>query len=79
MVGDSVTYNFPTGNKINLFTEYESVTEKVSLPAQSILQGAKQLHYARILWHVSRPGGIQIFSKRCPAFSVSLLRPQQEF
>jgi hypothetical protein len=33
--------------------EYESVTQKVVLPLQSILQNAKQLKYARLSWKVS--------------------------
>jgi hypothetical protein len=37
-----VAYNFHTGNKIKLLTEYESVTEKV-LAVESILQIAKEL------------------------------------
>jgi hypothetical protein len=40
-----MVYNFETGNnKIKLLTEYESVTQKVLLPVESILQ----LHF-RIL------------------------------
>jgi hypothetical protein len=37
-----VAYNFQTG-KNKLLVEYESVTEKVLLPAESVLQNAKQL------------------------------------
>jgi hypothetical protein len=57
----SVAYNFQTeNNKIILLTEYESVTEKVLLLTESILQSAKQLQIARLSWHLSfeiyRPG-----------------------
>jgi hypothetical protein len=39
-----MTYNFQTdNNKMKLLTEYESVTQKVSLLIESILQNAKQL------------------------------------
>jgi hypothetical protein len=39
-------YNFHSGNnKIKLLTEYESVTEKVLFPADSVLQNAKQLQH----------------------------------
>jgi hypothetical protein len=46
--------NFQAGNnKLKLLTEYESVTQKVSLPIESILQDPKQLQHARLSWHVS--------------------------
>jgi hypothetical protein len=32
--------------------KYESVTQKVSLPVQSVIQNAKQLQHARLSWHV---------------------------
>jgi hypothetical protein len=42
IVGVSVACNFQSGsNKIKLLTEYESVTRKVLLPMESILQNAK--------------------------------------
>jgi hypothetical protein len=41
-----VDYNFHAGNnKIKLLTEYESLTQKVVLLIESILQNAKQLHH----------------------------------
>jgi hypothetical protein len=44
-----VAYNFQTGkNEIKLMTEYESVTQKVLLLIESILQDAKQLQNARL-------------------------------
>jgi hypothetical protein len=37
-----MAYNFQTrNNKIKLLTEYESVTQKVLLPLESMLQNAK--------------------------------------
>jgi hypothetical protein len=39
--------NFQTGkNKIELVTEYESVTDKIVLLIESILQNTKQLQHA---------------------------------
>jgi hypothetical protein len=47
-----VAHDFQTGNnKIKLLMEYEGVTQKVSLPLESILQNAKQLQHARLSWH----------------------------
>lgn len=44
IVGVSMAYNFRTGNnKILLLTEHESVTQKVSVPGESVLQEARQL------------------------------------
>jgi hypothetical protein len=37
--------------------EYESVTQKVLIPLESILQNAKQLQHARLSWHVRCPCG----------------------
>jgi hypothetical protein len=49
-----VAYNFQIGNnKIKLLTEYESVTQKVLLSLESILQNAKQLHHAQFYFTVS--------------------------
>jgi hypothetical protein len=46
-----VAYNFETGNNIiKLLTEYESVTQKVLLFTESMLQYAKQLQHARLSW-----------------------------
>jgi hypothetical protein len=39
--------------KTKLLTEYESVTQKVSLPVESILQNAKQLQHERLPYSVS--------------------------
>jgi hypothetical protein len=48
-VGVSVACNFQTGkNQTKLLTEYESVTQKVLLPIESMLQNAKQLEHARL-------------------------------
>jgi hypothetical protein len=45
--------NIQTGeSKIKLLTEYESVTQTVLLPVESMLQNAKQLQHVRISWHV---------------------------
>jgi hypothetical protein len=45
-----VAYNFQIGkNKINLLTKYESVTKKVLLFIESMLQNTKQLQQARLL------------------------------
>jgi hypothetical protein len=33
--------------------EYESVTEKVLLLTESVLQNAKRLQHARLSWHVN--------------------------
>jgi hypothetical protein len=41
IVGVSVAHNFHIGNKLKLLMEYESVTQKVRLPIESILQNAK--------------------------------------
>jgi archaellum component FlaC len=35
-------------NKIKLLTEYENVTQKVLILAESMLQNAKQLQHARL-------------------------------
>jgi hypothetical protein len=49
-----MAYNFQIGcNKIKLLTEYVSVTQKVLLLIESMLQNAKQLQHARLFWHVS--------------------------
>jgi hypothetical protein len=46
-------YSFQTrNNKIKLLTEYESLTQKVLLPVESILQNVKQLEHAHLSWHV---------------------------
>jgi hypothetical protein len=51
-----VAYNFQTGNNnIKLLTEYESVTQKVLLLLESILQNPKQLQHARLFWRVRYP------------------------
>jgi hypothetical protein len=48
-----VAYNFQTGNnKMKLLTKYESVTDKVLLLVEPILQNAKELQHARLPWHV---------------------------
>jgi hypothetical protein len=39
--------------------EYESVTQKVLLRIESMLQNAKQHQNARQSWHVRCPSGIQ--------------------
>jgi hypothetical protein len=71
IVGVSVAYNFQTRkNKIKLLMEYESVTRKVLISLESILQNAKQLHHARLSWHVRCPSGIQFPCKCSPAFAV---------
>jgi hypothetical protein len=71
IVGVSVAYNFQTrSNKIKLLTEYESVTQKVLIPLESILQNAKQLQHMRLSWHVRCPSGIQFPCKCSPAFAV---------
>jgi hypothetical protein len=45
----SMAYNFQTrNNKIKLVTEYGSVTQKVLIPLESILQNAKQLQHAHL-------------------------------
>jgi hypothetical protein len=55
-----VACNFETvSNKIKLLTEYGSVTQKVLLFIESMLQDSKQL----LSWHVSYPSGIQFTSK----------------
>jgi hypothetical protein len=52
-----MSYNFQIGNnKIKLLTEYETVTQKVLLLIESILQNAKQLQHARLSWYVSSIG-----------------------
>jgi hypothetical protein len=44
-----VAYNIQTGNnKIKLLMEYESVTQKVLLFIESMLQNAKKIQYARL-------------------------------
>jgi hypothetical protein len=49
-----MAYNFQTGqNRIKLLKEYESVTQKVLLLIESILQNAQQPQHARLSWHVS--------------------------
>jgi hypothetical protein len=49
-----LAYNFQTGNnKIKLHTEYESVTQKVLLSLESMLQNGKQLQHARLFLQVS--------------------------
>jgi hypothetical protein len=50
--------------------EYESVTQKILLPIESILQNAKQIQHAHISWHVRCPSGIQFPTKCSPAFAV---------
>jgi hypothetical protein len=48
-----MTCNFQDGkNKIKLFTEYESVTQKVLLLIEVLLQNDKQLQHARICFVV---------------------------
>jgi hypothetical protein len=55
-----VVYNIQTGNsKIKLFSEYESVTQKVLMAIESILQNCKQLQHARLSWNVGYPSDIQ--------------------
>jgi hypothetical protein len=45
----SVAYNFQTrNNKTKLLMQYESVTHKVLLFIELMLQNAEQLQYARI-------------------------------
>jgi hypothetical protein len=39
-------------NKIKLLTEYESITQKVILLIESVLQNAKQLQHAHLSWQV---------------------------
>jgi hypothetical protein len=41
-------------NNMKLVTEYESVTQKVLLDIESILQNAKQLQHARLLFFCFR-------------------------
>jgi hypothetical protein len=66
-----VAYNFQTkNNKIKLLTEYESVTQKVLISLESILQNAKQLQHACLSWHIRCPSGIQFSCKCSPAFAV---------
>jgi hypothetical protein len=48
-----MAYNFQIGsNNIKMLREYESITQKVLLLIESILQNAKQLQHARLSWHV---------------------------
>jgi hypothetical protein len=55
-----VAYNFQTGkNKIKLLTEYESVTQKVLISLESLLQTAKQL-----------PGFDQHLPAKCSVFPL---------
>jgi hypothetical protein len=59
-----VAYNFQIGNnKIKLLAEYESVTQEVLLPVESILQNAKQLQRAQFYFVVS---GLKIIGHRNP-------------
>jgi hypothetical protein len=56
-----MAYKFQIGkNKIKLLTEYESVTQKVLLLIESLLQNAKQRQHSLLSWHVRfenyRPG-----------------------
>jgi hypothetical protein len=74
-----MAYNFQTrNNKIKLLTEYESVTQKVLISLESILQNAKQLQHACLLWHTRCPSGIsislQVFSSIC-GVTVSIAAP----
>jgi hypothetical protein len=55
---------------MKLLMEYESVTQKVLLLIESILQNAKQLQHTCISWHVRCPSGIQFTSKCSPAFAM---------
>jgi hypothetical protein len=49
-----MAYDFQTGNnKINLLMEYESVTQKVLLYIESVLQNVKKLQHACLSWHIS--------------------------
>jgi hypothetical protein len=50
--------------------KYKNVPQKVLLPAESILQNAKQLQYVRLSYRVRCPSGIQFPSKCSPAFAV---------
>jgi hypothetical protein len=51
IVGVSVAYNFQTrNNKIKLLLQYESVTQKVLISLESVMQNAKQLQHARLSW-----------------------------
>jgi hypothetical protein len=55
-----VAFTFQTGNdKIKLLKEYESVTQKVLLPIESILQDAKKLQHAQFYFVVS---GLKIYA-----------------
>jgi hypothetical protein len=48
-----MAYHFRTGNNIiKLLTEYESVTQKVLLFSESILQNTKQLQYMQFYFVV---------------------------
>jgi hypothetical protein len=71
IVGVSVAYNFQTRKKkIEVLTEYESITQKVLLCIEYILQNVKALQHARLSWHVRCPSGIQFPSKYSLAFAV---------
>jgi hypothetical protein len=49
----SVVYNFQIENKeTKLLMHYESITQKVLLVIEPILQNAKQLQRARLSWRV---------------------------
>jgi hypothetical protein len=66
-----MAYNFQTGkNKIKILTKYVSVTQKVLLLVEAILQNAKQIQHVYISWHIRFPRGIQFPSKCSPAFAV---------
>jgi hypothetical protein len=58
--------------------EYESVSQKVLLSVESLLQNAKQFQCAHLLWHIRCPSGIQFLLKCSPVFVVSLFRLQQQ-
>jgi hypothetical protein len=67
-----VAYNFQTGNnKIKLLTEYESVTQKVLILLESILQTAKQLQHAHLSWHIRCPRVLQHL--RCVSIAATSL------
>jgi invasion protein IalB len=59
-----VAYNFKIrSKKTKPLTEYESVTQKVILAVDSMLQNVKQLQHERLSWHVRCPSSIQFVSK----------------
>jgi hypothetical protein len=59
-----VAYNFQNGNKkIKLLMEYESVTQKVLLRLESILQNAKRLQH--VGFEKTLPGFDQQLPAKC--------------